>query len=210
MGPWNPAAAAGSSPNLPSLRLGAAPCPSSPTQESIFLVNLSKKEKQLRPPKPRDHLVLLIYSLKASGISPLPTSPSVFAMLQTLITPPLSYSNVLLAPVFLCSVPAPLLFYYPSSSHLTIPPSHCPGSWFTSDRICLSLTGTPGNWENLASGFYFLENQNPIGPGKLFLLTLQHSHQLAKLSALLWAQAWAGLRCGISKKGNDSLYSQEV
>lgn len=67
---------------------------------------------QLHPLKPRDHLVLLIYPPKASGISPLPTSPSVFAMLQTLITPPLSYSNVLLTPVF-------LLHPSPSSSEMT-------------------------------------------------------------------------------------------
>lgn len=77
------------------------------TQESIFPVNLSKKETQLHTPKPRDHLVLLISTLQASGISSLPTSPSVFVMSWTLITPPLSSSSALLTPVFLCSVPAP-------------------------------------------------------------------------------------------------------
>lgn len=60
------------------------------TQESIFPVNLSKKETQLHTPKPRDHLVLLISTLQASGISSSHLSPSVFVMSWTLITPPLS------------------------------------------------------------------------------------------------------------------------
>ena len=37
-------------PSLANRGLGAAPCPSSTTQESIFLVNLSKEEMQDHPP----------------------------------------------------------------------------------------------------------------------------------------------------------------
>ena len=57
--------------------------------------------------KTRDHLVLLISTLQASGISSLPTSPSVFVVSWTLMTPPLSSSSALLTPAFLCSIPAP-------------------------------------------------------------------------------------------------------
>lgn len=106
-GNWESSAAAGSSPNLQALCLGAAPCPRPTTQESIFRVNLPKKEMQFYPLKPRDQWSCQFYFLKAPRISALLTSPFAFAMFQILITSPSSYSYALLTPVFLCSTPAP-------------------------------------------------------------------------------------------------------
>ena len=53
--------------------------------------------------------------------------------------------------------------------------------------------------------FFLLEDQNLVGPEKLFQVTLQHSHPIANLLALLLVQLWARLRCGIDKKGKDSV-----